>query len=181
MKCLVIHPKDKSTEFLCEIYNDIKNKTVIRGGVTKRELSKLIDTHDKIIMCGHGCPSGLLSVGQFPTINGLIIDFSFVYQLSNKKECVFIWCNSDKFVNRYQLKGFYSGMFISEVEESLYCGVRSTQEMVTESNNTFSKIMSKYVNDDVKTIFDNVKKEYGCFSESNEVGYYNNERLYLSE
>jgi hypothetical protein len=181
MKTLVIHPKDNSTEFLTEIYKDIPHKRVITGNMTKWEVGKLIGQYDRIIMCGHGVPSGLLSVGQFHTNNGLIIDWSFVYLLSKRKECVYIWCNSDKFVNKHELKGFYSGMFVSEVGESNFCGVSSTQEVVTESNNTFSKIMSKYINKSVKTIYENVKNEYGKFSETNKVGQYNNQRLYLNE
>jgi hypothetical protein len=181
MKTLVIHPKDKSTEFLTEIYKNIPHKNVVSGGVTKYELAKLIGQHDRIIMCGHGTGYGLLSVGQFPTRNGFIIDWSFVYLLSKRKECIYIWCNSDKFVNEHKLKGFYSGMFVSEVGESKYCDIPSTQQVVTDSNDTFSKIMSKYINKSVKTIYQNVKDEYGKFSMSNRVGYYNNERLYLNE
>ena len=181
MKTLVIHPKDSSTDFLCEIYEPIPHKTIIRGGLTKLEVSRLINQHDRIIMCGHGTPLGLMSVGQFPTKNGYIIDWGFVHQLSKRKECIYIWCNSDKFVNKYNLKGFYSGMFVSEVGESKYCNIPSTQEVVTESNETFSNIMSKYINKNVKTIYENVKKEYGDFSTTNKVGYYNNERLYLND
>ena len=181
MKTLVIHPKDSSTDFLCKMYENIPHKKVIRGGLTKWEVGKLINEYGRVIMCGHGVPSGLLSVGQFHSENGLIIDSSFVNQLSKRKECIYIWCNSDKFVNRNNLKGFYSGMFVSEVGESEYCNVPSTQEVVTESNDTFSNIMSKYINKNVKTIYENVRNEYGKFSETNKVGRYNYERLYLNE
>lgn len=63
MKTLVIHPKDKSTDFLKPIYHG-RNWTVITGG-TKQEVRDAIDEHDHIIMLGHGTPQGLLAVGQF--------------------------------------------------------------------------------------------------------------------
>ena len=71
-------------------------------------------------------------------------------------------------------------MFVSEVGESIYCGVPSPQDIVTESNDTFSNILSKYINNNVSVIHKEVKKEYGEFSLSNPIGYYNNKRLYLT-
>ena len=38
MKCLIIHPEDQSTTFLKQIYEPLKNKTVIEGDITKSEL-----------------------------------------------------------------------------------------------------------------------------------------------
>lgn len=63
MKTLVIHPKDKTTDFLKPIYHG-RDWTIMTGG-TKDEVAKAIDEHDHIIMMGHGTPQGLLSVGQF--------------------------------------------------------------------------------------------------------------------
>ena len=64
MKTLVIHPKDKTTDFLKSIYHG-RGFTVITGGCTKEDVAKAIDEHDHIIMMGHGTPQGLLAVGQF--------------------------------------------------------------------------------------------------------------------
>jgi hypothetical protein len=64
MKTLVIHPKDKTTDFLKSIYHG-RGYTVITGGCTKDDVAKAIDEHDHIIMMGHGTPQGLLAVGQF--------------------------------------------------------------------------------------------------------------------
>ena len=63
MKTLVIHPEDKSTDFLNPIYYG-RDWTVITEG-TKDEVRWAIDEHDHIIMMGHGTPQGLLSVGKF--------------------------------------------------------------------------------------------------------------------
>jgi hypothetical protein len=63
MKNLIIHPKDHTTRFLSPIYAPLKNKTVINGGVSKYELRFMIETHDRVIMLGHGYPDVLISVG----------------------------------------------------------------------------------------------------------------------
>jgi hypothetical protein len=148
MKTLIIHPKDKSTQFLDIVYEPIPNKTIITGGITKEEVVKLIEEHDRVMMCGHGAPMGLFSVGQFKNTGGFIIDHTMVDILSKKDNSIFIWCNADQFVNRFKLKGFYSGMFISEVGEAYYCGLPGTkQDVVDESNFGFCELLSECINE----------------------------------
>ena len=115
MKTLIIHPEDPSTFFLDIVYAPIENKTVITGGVSKSEVQKLIREHDRVMMMGHGSPGGLFNVGRFSGCGAYIIDQQMVPLLKEKTDNVFIWCNADKFVDIFGLKGFYSGMFISEV------------------------------------------------------------------
>jgi hypothetical protein len=64
MKTLVIHPKDKTTDFLKSIYHG-RGWTEITGGCTKEDVAKAIDEHDHIIIMGHGTPQGLLAMGNF--------------------------------------------------------------------------------------------------------------------
>lgn len=180
MKTLIVHPKDDSTSFLDIVYAPIENKTLVTGGVTKNELISMILEHDRIMMMGHGSPGGLFSIGQFKNVGGYIVDRTLVPYLKNKEQNVYIWCNADKFVDEYNLKGFYSGMFISEVGEANYCGLPGTpQEVVDESNFGFCNIISKYINNKKEIIYENVKREYGFIAENNPVALYNNKRLYM--
>ena len=178
MRTLVIHPKDPSTDFLSVIYEGIEDKMVLRGGKTKDEVREFIKEHDRIIMLGHGVPAGLISGGQFID-GGLIIGESMVEVLSEKKECLYIWCNADKFVNNFNLKGFYSGMFISEVSEASWYRIITNQEVIDESNNRFSELVGQNINKSSQEIYTIVKEQYGLLSESNPVASYNQERLYL--
>ena len=66
MKTLIIHPEDPTTEFLSQIYARLTNKTVITGDISKSEVPKLIESHDRVLMLGHGSPYGLLSIDMFP-------------------------------------------------------------------------------------------------------------------
>ena len=181
MKTLIIHPADPSTSFLDIVYESVQDKTLITGGVSKSDLIRLIDEHDRIMMMGHGSPAGLFAIGQFKNVGAYIIDQSMIPYLKQKQNNVYIWCNADKFVDVFGLKGFYSGMFISEVGEALYCGLPGTkQDEVDESNYGFVNIIGKYINEDKDTIYENVKKEYGIIAEENPVALYNHNRLYKS-
>lgn len=182
-KTLIIHPQDPSTTFLEIVYKDVPNQTLITGGITKNELRELIESHDRVLMMGHGSPGGLFAVGRFllesAPYSGYIIDQSMVPLLEKKEGNVFIWCNADRFVDTFKLKGFYTGMFISEVGEALYCGLPGTpQEVVDESNYGFCEIISKHINEDTDTIYNNVTKEYGVIADENPVAQYNYNRLY---
>jgi hypothetical protein len=78
MKTLVIHPKDKSTDFLSPIYAGLDNITLVTGGWSQSQIQEAIQTHDQVMMMGHGSPSGLFAVGQFPNENGYVIGSSLV-------------------------------------------------------------------------------------------------------
>ena len=179
MKTLVIHAEDSSTDFLCPIYQTIVDKTVLRKGVSKNEISEQIKIHDKVIMLGHGSPEGLFSVGQFKTNNSLIIDSSIVSLLAEKEENIYIWCHANKFVERYNLKGFYTGMFVSEFLEVVYCQLPLVEDnVIDESNDGFSKIVSKYVNDSKSVLYKKVLEEYQIIANGNLVAAYNIDRIY---
>ena len=181
MQTLVIHPHDESTHFLKPIYENIPNKTVITGGVSKAEMCDLIDSYDRVMMMGHGSPWGLFSVGKFTDTTPYIIDHTMVYLLLQKQNSVFIWCNADQFVNRHQLKGLYSGMFISEVGEAMYCGLPNTpQDVVTESNDSFATMLGNVIDKPIRDAYNEVKKQYSLLAESNAVALYNSNRLYLN-
>jgi hypothetical protein len=179
MKTLIIHAEDSSTDFLCPIYQTIKDKTVLRKGLTKNEIAEQIKIHDKVIMLGHGSPEGLFSVGQFKTNNSLIIDSSLISLLAEKEENIYIWCHANKFVERYNLKGFYTGMFVSEFLEVVYCQLPLVEDdVINESNDGFSSILSKYANDSKSVLYKKVLEEYQIIANGNLVAAYNIDRLY---
>ena len=179
MKTLVIHPADKSTDFLTPIYSNIADATVIKGGMNRNRVDEHIQNHDRIMMMGHGSPYGLFSIGQFGSWS-YVIDGHTVDLLENK-ECIFIWCNADKFVEKYNLKGLYSGMFISEVLEANYCGLPGTsQDIVTESNNYFAKELGLVSGQSLVEAYEYIKDSYGVLADNNPVAKYNHHRLYLN-
>lgn len=163
MKILVIHPKDSSTDFLSEIYNNNKFWKIVSSDLPSGYVTEQIKMHDRIIMLGHGTSDGLLGFGRY------VIDKTFA-RLLRSKECVCIWCNADIFVKNYGLNGFYTGMIISELEEAMYCGVESDLKDIEESNKLFaSSIRDSFDSEVVKSVYK---------SNINEVIMYNNQRIY---
>jgi hypothetical protein len=180
MKTLVIHPTDQTTEFLKPIYANLRNKTVVRGGTTKSEVKRLIESHDRVIMLGHGAPYGLLNPRQFPDAGLFIIDGSMANSLKNKSNCIFIWCHADLFVKRYGLSGLCSGMFISEMGESDMYGFEDIDiGMIDQSNETFSFILSKYINERMEILYQSLLKEYEVVTRANPIAKFNHEGLQL--
>jgi hypothetical protein len=176
MKTLIIHPQDETTIFLRHIYRNLHNCTLWKNGSRIDVISQIID-HDRIFMLGHGTPNGLLSVGQFD--GQYVIDDTIVPILSNK-ECIFIWCNADKFVTRNKLKGLYSGMFISEVMEALLMGLPPvSQKTVDESNFLFATVLGQGIELGLYHAYHMMMVVYEAFSSRNIVAKYNVQRLYL--
>lgn len=178
MKRLIIHPYDRTTDFLGAIYAGAGPVTLIRGGVTQSELADAIREHDQIIMMGHGTPHGLLSVGQFEkSMFGKAIDDSFQTLLRKKPNSWYIWCHADSFVKHNKLPGFYTGMFISELHEAYACGVRGVgQGEIDHSNREFASCMSMALNMNPEMVFRFVASTY-AEQKINPVIEYNWERM----
>ena len=178
MNTLIIHPKDPSTDFLKPIYANIKNKTVITGGIEKRDLDQLIKRYGRILILGHGSPAGLFSVGRFPNSWGYIIDDVSAMYLRGK-QTVCIWCNADEYVFKNKLKGLYTGMFISEMSETdQFLTVDVSQDMIDDSNDCFATVIGENINEPLYTVFERLVKGYGELVKTNPVARYNYQRLY---
>lgn len=168
MKTLVIHPFDPTTHFLREIYAG-KDWTVIDRNVSKAILKIEIKAHDRIIMLGHGSGLGLFGFGR------LFIDSGYVYLL-RKKLVVCIWCNADLFVTKYGLRGFNTGMIISDFEEALMYSVKESGDDITQSNTLFASAIKNAI--DAPDMLKTAKEQY--VSESNNVILFNSRNLYYN-
>ena len=141
---LVIHPDDRSTDFLKPSYEGL-NATVITQPSQLYNLKETIKNHNRIIMMGHGAPSGLFMPpiqgiqvgrnGELEEYNTRTIGREFSDILKEKRISA-IWCNADGYVVPNDLHGFYTGMAISELCEADYCGVRGCKTGQLEESST---------------------------------------------
>jgi hypothetical protein len=132
-------------------------------------------------MLGHGTPGGLLNVSGFRA--GLyIVDSLVADSLIRKDNSIFIWCNADQFVRRYNLQGMYSGMFISEVAEASYFKILTDQDTVDRSNDVFAQLLGErlLVSDALEDIHTSVGQQYQLLAETNDIAKYNSDRWYVS-
>jgi hypothetical protein len=181
MKYLSLNPSDNSTLFLEPIYKYIPNVTVIKGGLSKEQVIKEIEAHDHILMLGHGSPSGLFAVGQYPGLGytSYIIDRSIAELLKTKKQLTTIWCYAKQFVEGNNLsRTSYCDMFCSETLECKMMGFDATQEQVDESNWCFSKNLGEHILKTPAEIHTAMQVgAYAKLSKTNPVAEYNFQRL----
>ena len=170
MKTLVIHPQDPTTDFLKAIYDGL-GFTVINQVIEEEELAHQISMHDRVIFLGHGSSRGLLGWTGFAFHGDLI------YALKNNPLNIFIWCNADIFVARYNLLGLHTGMFISEVQEAELYHVKTNDIKIKFSNDLFAvNVRSMIHHVDGGKLYEFVKEKYS--SSSCPVIKFNQERLY---
>lgn len=179
MKTLIIHPSDRSTDFLRDIYRHLDDATVVTKNISRGTLHELISSHDQIVMLGHGSPSGLFNVARIGD-GGFTIGYSEV-PLLRDKQCIFIWCYASEFVLKHGLRGLSSGMFISEVSEANWCRVDGSQEHVDRSNEVFAEALGTALTatEDYQQVLEQVTREYEVLVPENAVAQYNLERWQL--
>ena len=132
-KVLVIHPDDRSTEMLKAIYEGKGYDVITDCSISDDDLVKAIEEHETIIMLGHGTPYGLMSVDKDWGFTGYLIHDGHAELLKTKKTYS-MWCYSDRFFRRHGMKGFHSGMIISEASEADMFGIRGyTDKDVADS------------------------------------------------
>jgi len=177
MNTLIIHPSDRTTDFLEDIYSTL-DATVIRGDVTQGFLIRQLEAAEQIYMLGHGCPQGLLGFMK------LMIDERHVPYLEGK-DLVAVWCNADGFFNRHkELEGLYTGMIISEPLEARVFSISATQAQINTSNFKLSAAARESLEVfDPKFAAEQVRELYvadGKFikTESNPVIEYNSQNIY---
>lgn len=122
-------------------------------------------------MLGHGTNCGLLN----PKLGGYIIDDSFA-SILKEKETISIWCNSDQYFKRNNIKGFHTGMIISETYEALFVlgKMPLTKEETLENMMAFSNIVNKCIEKSPNEMKDYILANYNF---SDEVTRFNKENI----
>lgn len=171
MRTLVIHPADPTTDFLKEIYKNTDWTILTKNQeLGKSKIRKSIIEHDRIVLLGHGNDYGLLGFKRH------IIDSQFVNFL-REKDTVCIWCNADKFVEKYKLSGFYTGMIVSELDEAqMFINHKYTLQQIDESNELFSFCIARYINQSPQEMVGDVKSVYDV--DDNPIVKFNRENIY---
>lgn len=135
---LIIHANDPTTGFLHTLYD---NRDDISGRIdessTNGDVIRALKTADRIMMLGHGCEDGLFST---PDKDGMFrpLVYSRHAEFLRGKDCIGIWCHADKFADRYKLRGLFSGMMISEMNEAQSFNIATTPEELERENRLYA-------------------------------------------
>ena len=125
---IVVHPKDPSTVMLASIYEGLDNVTLFDSWRQREQILKAIAAaprEEPILLLGHGYPRGLLDMRY-----GTVIKDEDARLLKDRPNLVGIWCYASSYAHAHGLKGFFSGMFISELPEALVNGVEAEAEEI---------------------------------------------------
>lgn len=183
---LVIHPDDRSTDFLKPSYADL-DATVLTQRDEFYNLAETMKRHNRIIMMGHGSPNGLFMPqieGVEEDENGELFEYSD-YSINHtyadilrEKRTVCVWCNADKYVVPNDLHGFYTGMVISELCEADYCDVKGCNpKQLEQSSSKFTMGLKEAIKVDGPESLNIFKEIYN--NPKNPIMGYNRKRLYF--
>ena len=132
----------------------------------------------KIVLIGHGTEYGLLN----EKLNGYLIDSEMVHLLRNKI-VIGIWCNASSFASKYDLKGFFTSMFISNEKELIECGFKTFENCeveISKQNRRFSLglnillLLNKPISEWNEYLTNNLRNDEKDFV------YYNYEAFYVT-
>ncbi len=165
----IIHPDDPSTRFLSTIY---LGRPAVTEKISKEKIREQIANSARTICLGHGVPQGLLGHGR------LLIDETFVDVLKEQRQNIYLFCNADCFMQKHQLDGFGTGMFISEPMEAYVFGVSASADQINESNELFARVVGEALDLKPNQFKEKVLDEYRV---NTSVVKYNRERLYSAQ
>lgn len=126
---LVIHPSDKSTDFLRTLYEGREGVRCLTGGESRKELGSILyhlRPGEPVMLLGHGTDAGLFRLEEDGKYR-LYVGHSVVYSL-RKHPLIGIWCHADLFARKEHLHGLFSGMIVSEMKEAEEYGIVCSQE-----------------------------------------------------
>jgi hypothetical protein len=169
---LIIHPDDRTTDFLKPCYAGLK-ATVLTQRDEFFNLAETMKRHNRIIMMGHGSPGGLF----MPKVEGIEEDengelFEYTdYSINDSYRDI-------RYVVPNDLHGFYTGMVISELCEADYCDVKGCNpKQLEESNTKFTMGLKEALKVDGPESVEIFKEIYN--NPKNPIMVYNRKRLYF--
>lgn len=134
---IIIHIDNGSADaaILSRIYEGL-NGIIVSYNRGKSNIKRLlrITGNEPVMLLGHGTPRGLLNKSQ----NGFAVGSEMVEWLRNRP-VIGIFCYASEFADRYGLQGFFTSMFISNMEEALieHEETGATDELITHQQELF--------------------------------------------
>lgn len=154
---LVIHSDfgDEDTRVLTELWKDVNCKVItINHKSTTQDKADMIkalkEERDTVLFCGHGSGGGLwtpnIASGDWRYWGGFAFSAKDI-PLVKAKNIIGIWCHASDFARAYNVRGFYSSMFISNSGEARWEGIECDDDTITKSEVLFCR----RVNDLIKS------------------------------
>ena len=146
MKAIVIHPYDRTTSSLCNLYNQKDDILLIRDYMSNGQMRHALNTLPKnvpLYLLGHGSDKGLFwrKDDTQPLFDGTIIDHRHRFYLQKWNTIIAIFCYAELWMKAMGLHGLCTSMVISSLEECQEYGIASSQEEIdTELERMFGSL-----------------------------------------
>ena len=125
------------------IYRNLNEDTIILHNPSRAEVeSVLIERPTETLLCfGHGSPRGLFT----HDFKGMLIDAESV-PLLTEREMIGIWCYASNFGITHNLRGFFTYMFISNMQECVFnrCGYYE-DDVIFAENRLFAERVNELI------------------------------------
>ena len=155
---------DTDTRVLAALWDDIPDARVlnIRPGTpdARRAVDAAIaEEEDTLVLCGHGSPQGLFDPGAMaPGADLAAIARNPPYLVDARnalsvraRRVVGVWCYAASFAESAGLRGFFTGMFVSNPMEAAIVGCpgRDSAATITEQEVLFCRRVNELLRADV--------------------------------
>lgn len=175
---LVIHIiSTEDTNDFVGIYEGLDATVLINP--KKSECKKaIINEKERIVFIGHGTEWGLLN----QRLDGFMVGSDMV-QFLRGKDIIGIWCYAGNFASRYDLTGFFTSMFISNVNELVSCGFKAfdnCDEEIKRQNKIFASRINQFLIANIPSK-EWATKLYNSLENEEKFVYYNYEAMYSTD
>lgn len=135
MKAIVIHPYDRTTLSLSNLYDKVNDACLIKEFVPNGQMRHILHGLPKDIplyLLGHGSDKGLFwrKDDTQPLFDGTIIDHRHRFYLQKWNTIIAIFCYAELWMKSMGLHGLCTSMVISSLEECKEYNVVSSQEEI---------------------------------------------------
>lgn len=173
---LIVHPPHARMAFLKALYKDLPQKTVINRHLLLSELSTAVSSHNRVWIMGKGCEYGLFAPGE--KTKKLMINAFLSRALAQGTHHIYLWNHANEFVEKHNLRGFYTGAFITEVwHAQIFEMWEADEAMVKEANETLVALLKDLLHLDSLALLKAIKRRYKPFTKNNPVAAFNYRHL----
>ena len=147
---LVIHPSDRTTDFLRTLYEGREDVRLLTGKESRKELGSILfhlRPGERVMLLGHGTDAGLFRLeeeGEYRLYAGHTVAYAL-----RKHPVIGIWCHADLFARKECLHGLFSGMIVSEMQEAQEYGIACSQEELDRENVNLAERLRALLDEDV--------------------------------
>ncbi len=144
---------DVDTRVLAALWDDIPDARVLNIRPGAPDARRAVDSaiaaeEDTLILCGHGSPQGLFdpSVMARGNLAAIARNPPYLVDVTNApsiraRRVVGVWCYAASFAESAGLRGFFTGMFVSNPAEASFVGCpgRDSAATITEQEVLFCR------------------------------------------